>query len=266
MVIPYLTPWHNTGIIVAERLAQVMAETDTGAAGERGPAPYISFNTLRTALDTLRELTVDQIDRTVFSFAGGTYSQLLVAFRWFGLIDENGNIQPKLNKLAQASDSARKPLVKAALEESYPASIIRGLTRFSQKQLEDALAEFKVSGATKRKAATFLINAAQYADMQLSPLLVKKRRGPAAGSIRKRRPRTNGATLTPVVVETTQPTATTADQQMSRTVSFGQDGSITLTANMNYLKVSPRLRDVLDKLIDILDKCEAGETTTANPV
>jgi len=148
--------------------------------------PYASFATLLHQLERMeREGIPGRIDKTyLVGMAGGTQNQLRHAMRSLGLIGEDGKTPTRaLIDLAKKPDE-RPQLVASILRERYPTLV--GLGQDATKgQLDEALGEYELNGATARKAATFFVSAATYAGIPLSPH-IKPKAGTAATSASRR--------------------------------------------------------------------------------
>jgi hypothetical protein len=153
------------------------------------PAPYVPFSTFETALDKLGKMPTlpPKIDHTVFtSMAGAAKTQVIGAFRYLGLIDDNGIPSTALKDLTKNKDG-RKAAIRELIEKHYPNISAEDLAGCSPGQIDAKLGDkgYNISGETKQKARTFLIKAAEFAEMPISTLL--KARGPRGP--RPRRPR-----------------------------------------------------------------------------
>ncbi len=144
------------------------------------PAPYVPFSTFETALDKLGKMPTlpPKIDHTVFtSMAGAAKTQVIGAFRYLGLIDDNGTPSTALKDLTKNKDG-RKAAIRELIEKHYPNISADDLAGCSPGQIDAKLSDkgYNISGETKLKARTFLIKAAEFAEMPISTLL--KARGP----------------------------------------------------------------------------------------
>jgi len=128
--------------------------------------PYVPFKTFQTALDTLRQVTPDPLEKSAFgSQSGTTQSWLISAFKALGLIDDAGHPQPILKRLVDPN--TRKSGLREVIEDKYRAA----LDAQTDKQLEDALRGYGVGGDTLTKAKAFLFQATAYLGIPLSPLI-----------------------------------------------------------------------------------------------
>ncbi len=126
-------------------------------------AAYVPFKTFLTALETLEGGGVpNRIDGSIWrSFSGLVQSQVLGAFRFLGLVDGD-QPTPELRKLVE--DKQNPPAVlRRILEKSYSALISHDLTKMTGTMLNGLMEKYGVTGATRRKAVTFFLQAAKYA-------------------------------------------------------------------------------------------------------
>jgi hypothetical protein len=133
-------------------------------------APYLAWRTVFNLLAQMETAGLpSRIDRSFLSAKSGAEQTYLIAtFKIFGLIADDGSVSPRLKQLV--SDRVRRPqFVGQILRESYP-EVFALPPNATQQQLDDVFREvYSISGATLRKAETFLLHAASYADIALSP-------------------------------------------------------------------------------------------------
>jgi len=200
------------------------------------PAPYVPFRTFLTALEGFQTGLPNRIDRSLWpSLSGAIQGQLLAAFRFLALVDEEGVPTPLLRELAAAGPEARKRLLRRALEKSYPDLIALDLTRTSPRQLEEALRRYGYTGATLRKAVSFFLQGAACADLPLSVLLRKKTR---RAGLRRAAPRHSPAK------------SAAASAAESRTVRLRSGGALTLSTDVKFLELSREDREFVFSLLD----------------
>src|ERR1700733_9556715 len=84
---------------------------------------YVPYATFVSALDSLKRDGVPgtgKIDKSLWDTqSGAIQGQLLIAFRFLGLIDEHNRVLPALPPLVEASPEDRKPLLKKIIEDKY---------------------------------------------------------------------------------------------------------------------------------------------------
>jgi len=213
-----------------------------GIAMRALPAPYVPFRTFLTVLESFETALPNRVDRSVWpSLSGAIQGQLLAAFRFLGLVDEEGAPTPLLRELAPAGPEARKRSLRRALEKSYPELVALDLARASPRQVEEAVRRYGYTGATLRKAVSFFLQAAAYADLPLSVLLRKKTR---RAGLRRAAPRHS-----PV---------RSASAAESRTVRLRSGGALTLSTDVKFLELSREDREFVFGLLDQMAAYEQG--------
>ena len=173
-----------------------MTESDNTPAEVSRP-PYVPFPTFSNFIKGLKERGVPgTMDRTTMhTLSGTTQSQLTLALRFFGLIDQNLRTQPALERLVAASgtpDWAGK--MEALLQHGYGA-MLKEIDLGSASRGE-VLTKIKEIGGTEgsvaEKAMRFLLKLAEEAGRELSGFLATRRGRPSgSGGTRsaRRKPR-----------------------------------------------------------------------------
>ncbi len=223
----------------------------------RQSAPYLPFRTFLNALEALNHGVPPLIDRGIWrTQPGGVQGQIMGSLRFFGLIDDSNKPTQNLLRLIEKKEH-RQAAIRALLEWGY-ADLVKGdITKMTAKMLEDGIEQYGVSGETRKKAVTFFLQAARYADMPLSPYLQSQIRATPSTRRRKRNP-----------AEETQDFP--ADQSGPGTPVGGQTqrvelrsgGSISLTISINPFGLEKTDRDFVFELIDKLgeyDRDKAGK-------
>lgn len=152
--------------------------------------PYAPWSTVLHLLERMeRESVPARIDKTyLVGMAGGTQSQVKHALKSLGLIASNDEVTPSLHALATNPDDRPKRLADI-LHERFPRLVALGESA-TRGQLDEALGEYGLTGATVRKAASFYVSSATYAGIPLSPH-IKPSRGTASngsrGTVKRRR-------------------------------------------------------------------------------
>jgi hypothetical protein len=142
--------------------------TDAQASSARIP-PYIPFKTFLTFLNELKTNGLPpQIDGSVLRrFSGGTQSQLKMAVKSLGLLD-NAKPTAGLAALVDAYETPQfEPMLLALLKSNYPYVFALDLMSATPTMFADA---FKVTGAKEdvsRKCRTFFLHAAKRAGVPL---------------------------------------------------------------------------------------------------
>lgn len=231
-------------------------------------AAYLPFKTLLTAFDHLHGHGMpNKIDHTAFpSFSGIVRSQVISAFRFFNLIDENGATQPLLHELASKPDE-RKELIKQLLERHYSDIIEQDLARMIPSQLDQAFAsdKYAVNGDTRAKAKAFFLKAAEFAQMPISPRITQRTRA-ARGSRTRKAANSNGRNSagsdTPAATDQKQQDVKSPPVNLSpamgttKTVLLSNAGSLTLAIDINLWELKGRDREFAFSLMDQIDAYE----------
>lgn len=134
---------------------------------------YVSYSTMISALDALRNHGIPasgKIDKTIWeSQSGSVRGQLILAFKFLGLIDADNRVQSALPPLVAATSPAeRKPLLKKLIEEKYRNVIALGLTTISPGQLQEAFRKYGIDGSTVKSATRFFIKACTELDIPIA--------------------------------------------------------------------------------------------------
>jgi hypothetical protein len=175
------------------------------ASGSQAPV-YVPYATLISALDALRAHGIPRtgkIDKTIWDSQSGTIqAQLMLGFRFLGLIDEQRNATPVLQPLVQATGEDRKVLLRKLIEEKYHHILSLDLTSISQGQLDEAFRAFEISGSTLTRATRFFVKAcvelgipiAKRFSERSKPTGIRKRRATISSSPRVQEQMSNGTT------------------------------------------------------------------------
>ena len=110
-----------------------------------------------------------RIDRSYLNFLSGiNQTYVMAALRSFGLTGADNAIRLELVELAQ-NKSERKRLIGDLLRRHYPKAVELGEIKGTQRQLEEAFAEYGLTGDTLRKAVAFYLKGAEFAGLPRSP-------------------------------------------------------------------------------------------------
>ncbi|MYZ50327.1 DUF5343 domain-containing protein [Propylenella binzhouense] len=166
--------------------------TDEARLSARTP-PYVSFRTTLTVLEDLKTVGVPpRIDRSVLSrFSGGVGSQILMALKALGLIEDDGTPTPALLRLVEAYGTPGfKGELQSVLNRAYPFLSSLDLTTATPSMFAEA---FKNAVDAKedvlRKCRTFYLHAAKEAGIEIGARLEKGShpRSPSTNGTRKRK-------------------------------------------------------------------------------
>lgn len=130
--------------------------------------PYISWRLLLRLVERLESNRPPRIDRTVLTGSNQSKSQTILALKSLELIDQEGALTASFTQLIEAGDR-RPAVVHALLERFYEGPVELGRVNGTQQQLEEEFRRYGVSGSTVRKAISFFLKAAEYAELQTSP-------------------------------------------------------------------------------------------------
>jgi hypothetical protein len=168
------------------------------------------------------------------------------------LIDADG-VPLLLPELALNKDK-RKETLRRIITEKYPNITEKDLTTMSPGQLDTKLADkmYNVTGATRQKARTFLLKAAEYTGIQLSKLLTAK--GPRESRKGSKKTPANGKTVVAAVVKKDSEAQPTGTQKT--TIQLGSGGSLTLSLDVNILELKGKDRTFVFDLIDKIEDYE----------
>lgn len=171
-------------------------------------APYLAWRTFFNLILQLDEKGLPtRIDRSFLSQRSGVDQGYLIAtLKTFEMIADDGTVLQPLKDLVAARDG-RQPLVAQVLRAHYP-EVFELPQNATQAELDEMFrAVFAQSGATLRKAQTFLLHGAAFAGLKLSPYFKTPRGVPGAAGPRRQRKRATPrgsaaatAAVTPVTV------------------------------------------------------------------
>lgn len=225
-----------------------MAETEAILA-----PPYGGFRTLLNFLDKVADAPPPRIDRTYIKNLDGTQqAQLLSALRTFGLIGEQGEVTPQLLLLAQDRTS-RPGGIAALLQTHYDWALPLNERNATHGQLEEAFRKFGIGGATLRKAITFYMHAAKYAQIELSPNFKSVRTQASTSGTKKTSKRTpRGRKAEQVIHGNGQPTA----KGSARTVMLPSGETVSLTVTRDVLALPTDERNWVLEVVSKFDEFE----------
>lgn len=232
--------------------------------------PYVSFRTLLNFLERLEQGGIPQhIDRHYWgdSLSGSSGHALMGALRFLGLIQGDGNEPTEtLERLAQPTQ--RKQALAEVLQECYAALFVGAnvdLARTTIGHLDKAFGEqYDVDGEPRRKAVTFLVHAAQFAEMSLSTSVTGKtrqRRAPTKTTTRAKRTATTASAppAEPTArIKQPPPPSSPPTASNSKTVAFKLGGSITIVATYNPFDLETEEEEFARELINLVRGFEQG--------
>lgn len=214
------------------------------------PAAYVSFKTFMSVIEALGQGIPKRIDRTMWrSQSGVIQSQIMMALRFFNLVDGEDRPMPALHRLVDAPSEKRPEQIGALLRYAYNDIIEHDLTKMTPKMLDEMIENYHVNGDTKRKAVSFFLQAARFADLPMHPLL--------SGVIRNSSPRPKRKKKGTFIgdlngrAEIQVPSQTQANSKMVRLAS---GGTVTLTISADAFTLSAGDRDFVFALVDKLQE------------
>lgn len=233
-------------------------ETSTEAPATATPA-YIPWKTFTNTLDALAQHMPNRIDRTAFPGQSGVVqSQLLLTFKFFGLINEEGKPTQTLLAVAVADEAARKNALRKLVEQKYAPLFALNLTKTTPSEFAEKMtAVYNVTGDTRLKATRFFLAALAYLDVPVSPLLLRDRTKPVGNGTPTRRRRANRPRPDEGDDEDDEDDDEPPQLGESRSVTLKSGGTLTLSASTKFMSLSSADRKFV---FDLIDKLEAYET------
>jgi hypothetical protein len=224
-------------------------------------AVYVSWTTFSNELARLsRGLLPNRIDKSVFpGQSWGVINQLLAAFKFLGLIDDDGKPTESLKALAVSDPKKRDEVLSLIIRERYADLFALDLTKATPDELGQKIsAVYGATGDTRDKAARFFLAALAHLRIPVSPFLTKAK--PSAGNgggnggaaPRRRRAGSRSRTARPQI-ETPAPSA---QPGTVRTVTLRSGGSLTVSATLNLFALDSADRRFLNELIEKLEDYE----------
>ena len=225
-----------------------------------GTPAYIPWKTFMNTVDALAEHMPNRIDPSAFpGQSGAMKSQILIALRFFGFILEDGKPSQALLSVAVKDENARKAAFRKLLDQKYAPLIALTLTKTTPSEFGEKMTEvYNISGDTRLKATRFFLNAAEYLDIKVSPLL-QRDKTKAIGTpspTRKRRTRQRVEDADDDDDDDQEERASAAE---SRSVELRSGGTLTLSATTKFMALSAADRKFVFDLIDKLEEYEQGK-------
>ncbi|HEY5178112.1 MAG TPA: DUF5343 domain-containing protein [Terriglobales bacterium] len=227
-------------------MAKAMTSTLAQSA-KATPAPYLPFRTFLSSIEALEHGVPKEIDRTIWrSQSGMVQSQILMALRFFNLVDDEDQPTDLLHEVVDSKDD-RPVVVGKLLTIAYADLLVHDLTKTTPKMLEDAMEQYSVTGETKRKAVAFFLKAAKYAGFPMHPLLSSQVRNTGP---RKKRANKRSLDSTITVIPNGSESGVVARNTKSIRLSSG--GTITLSLSYDPFALSAEDRKFVFELVDSL--------------
>jgi hypothetical protein len=236
--------------MTGENKEQEKSITTSGAI-----AVYLPFKTLLTAITSLSQALPQKLDKSAWpSFSNLTKGQTFNAFKFLGLVDKDGYVQPVLKDIVK--ESIDKPEFKTILSDILKDKYSKVIELASQNgtiaQLQETMRGYGVSGTTLERAIRFWTEAAKFSGIKY-PENWKKASG---GIVRRRKPSTGGDSEKPQDRQPELPKGSSSPGGYTKTViPKGNVGTVTLTVSINPLDLAGETRDWFFKLVDVLSEC-----------
>lgn len=214
-------------------------------------AVYVAWGTFKNAIEALAQAIPNRIDKTVYpGLNPAVVNQLLTGFRFLGLIDDSGKPTSSLQGLVK-DEAGRKMQLDTIIRNRYADLFSLDLLKTTPLELTEKIEKsYGVTGDTREKAIRFFIGAVSYLGIPVSVLLKKASNG---GPPRKKGPRKS---KTPPAAPITEANHDQGVAGSSRAIKLKSGGTLTLSASLNYLSLSPSDRKFFGDLIDRLDEYE----------
>jgi len=214
---------------------------------------YVAFGRFVDLLDRLESAGIPgRVDRGYWYpyLRGAVGARLMGTLRFLNLIDAASESKTEL--AAVVPQENRKQVLGALLKQRYkPIFELADPARATRLQLDKAFKEtFTVAGDTRRKAVTFFLKAASYAELPLSSY-VGLRSTPT-----RKRTRGKAAESRLCALDVSRfATGAESPPTATHTVSLPKNaGSITLIAQVNWLTLRPDQRTRILALVDKLNE------------
>jgi hypothetical protein len=230
-------------------------------ADETSTPAYIPWKTFTNTLDALAQNMPNRIDRSAFpGQSGAVQYQLLLTFRFFGLIAEDGKPTPTLLGIAVVDEAARKTALRKLIEQKYQPLFALNLMGTTPSEFAEKMTEaYNVSGDTRLKASRFFLAALAYLGIEVSERLLRDKTrtlGSGTTTRRRRTPRQNDEPNDDD--DEDDDDAPPAQAGESRSVTLKSGGTLTLSASTKFLALSATDRKFVFELIDKLEDYETS--------
>lgn len=209
-------------------------------------APYLPWKIFLASFDAFAKEIPHRLSRGSWQESGLVQGQLMGAYRFLGLIDNDDKPTDVLAALVEDDDD-RPRIIGVLLEEHYPELLARDLKTMTMEMLNDLMGRYRVGGATRRKAITFFLHAAKFSGMRLSPSIQVRNSSP-----RRRRGQGNGNGGNSNVI----PPAT---ETQKKTVALKSGGTVSLLLSLDLLSLSEADRNFVLELGDRLNSYNQGK-------
>lgn len=222
------------------------------------PAPYLPFKTFLSSLDPFSQGIPPKIDRTLWNQSGFVQGLIMNAYRFFNLVDTHDKPTAMFQKVVKSKNDERKSAVKNLLELGYPEIVTQhDLATMTPKMLDELMEKYNVSGDTRKKAVTFFLQAAKFAETPLSNFLAEKIRN--TGATRRR-----ATTITTSSKKVTTGTPFGIANTNTKRIYLASNGTIEMTVSYDPFSISKDDRDFIFGLVDQLQKYDEAHPSEAD--
>lgn len=140
----------------------------------------MSWATLENLFEKLDKGGVPpKIDRSILGGAEGYKTLVLAGLKWLGLIQGDGQVTQRLETIIE-DPGRRQELIAELFRDKYPKQIALGESNASQRDLEVSFEP--LTGDTARKAVSFYLKGAKFAELPLSSYFITPRTRKAAAN------------------------------------------------------------------------------------
>jgi hypothetical protein len=208
---------------------------------------YVPFNTFNSAIESMEHTLPPRLDKTMWpNYSGAIQSQLWSAFRFFGLVNEDGTPTKTLETLVRDKPN-RKTHLKKLLEENYPSLMALDLSKATLGHFNEAMKGYGLGTETQKKASSFFLQAAKAADIPLSRFILSNTRTPG---LRKKRAvgktKSNGSAQ----VNPPAPAIVHAGSGPMMTIQLENGITLTLSASADTFKMTSSDRKWVNDLLE----------------
>jgi hypothetical protein len=237
---------------------------DTGNGSSDRSAVYVTFTTLKNTIEGFAQGVPNVIDRSAFTGQSwGVQSQLLAAFKFLGLMTDEGKPTPDLHELAVPDEAVRKKVLDRIIRTRYAKLFALDLTKATLNQVETAIAEsYGVSGETREKALRFFFAALDYLAIPVGRFLKPKASSSTSSTATPRRRRPSGSRKAPAESDDDDADDEQVPQRQagpSKSVALKSGaGTVTVAVSMDPFALSAEDQAFVFDLINRLREYEKG--------
>jgi len=217
---------------------------------------YIPFKTLTTAITSLKQALPTKLDKSAWpTFSGLTQSQTFNAFKFLGLVDNDGYVQPALKELVDETlDSPRfKAILGGILRDKYPKVMALISQHGTPAQFQEIMRGYNVSGTTLERAIRFWTEAAKFVGIEY-PKNWRGIRISSSSSKRRKASEGVGSEHGDQSYKETRSIDTTTPKYIKTVALEGGIGTVTLEVSVNPIELSGKNRTWFYELIDKLNE------------